>query len=331
MRRITALLIVMAGLFAVPAAAQQELHDATFAVPAFSLSFALQYLADDLGLWQKHGLRMKSVLIAGVGSANAVISGSADAADASPPTLTRAAAHGQKLLAIATLQDRLFLALVLRKDLAPGFDPKAPLAARARFLKGRTIAVDSINSIIHAYVLLVAHRGGLGPDDVRIAPMQPPAMLGAFDSGQIDGFDMSLPWPLVPALAGKAVTIASGVDGDPPDMTPFSNTLVLVRPADCVSREWLCRGIGGAIADAARYVHEHPDDALALLTKHFPTLDPKLVAAGFAAMAKVTPVPPAPNKATLENAERLNVEAGLLKPEEQLSSYDGLFTDKYVK
>ncbi|MGH7088779.1 MAG: ABC transporter substrate-binding protein, partial [Stellaceae bacterium] len=182
------------------AAQQSTLHDAILAVPAVSMTFSLQYLADDLGLWQKHGLRVKSQFIAGVGSSNAVIAGSADMADASPPTVTRAAAHGQKLEAIATLQNRLFVELVLRKDLAPGFDPKAPLAVRARFLKGRTIAVDSINSIIHAYVMLVAHRGGVPADSIQIAPMAPPAMLAAFKSGRSDGYDMSLPWPLVPVL-----------------------------------------------------------------------------------------------------------------------------------
>jgi ABC-type nitrate/sulfonate/bicarbonate transport system substrate-binding protein len=321
----------IAGFFARPVAAQQELHDAIFAVPAFSLSFSLQYLADDLGLWAKHGLRMKSVQIAGVGSANAVISGSADAADASPPTLTRAASHGQKLLAIAALQDRLFVALVLRKNLAPGFDAKAPLAERAKLLAGRTIAVDSINSIIHAYVLLIAHRGGVALDDVRIAPMASTAMLAAFESGQIDGFNMSLPWPLVPALAGKAVVVASGLEGDPPDMVPFANALVVVRPEDCEKREWLCRGIGGAIADAALFVHVHPDEAVALLAKRFPTLDPKLIAAAFQGMVEVTPSPPIPNRAELANAERLNVEAGLLKPDETLPSYDALLTDKYAK
>ena len=33
----------------------------------------------------------------------------------------------------------------------------------------------------------------------------------------------------------------------------------------------------------------------------------------------------------LENAERLNVEAGFMREDEKLPSYDGLFTDKYVR
>jgi NitT/TauT family transport system substrate-binding protein len=33
----------------------------------------------------------------------------------------------------------------------------------------------------------------------------------------------------------------------------------------------------------------------------------------------------------LENAERFNVDAGLLKPEEKLKSFSGIFTDEFVK
>ena len=44
-----------------------------------------------------------------------------------------------------------------------------------------------------------------------------------------------------------------------------------------------------------------------------------------------TPRPPLITKADLENAELYNVGAGLLKPDEKLKSYDGLYTDEYVK
>ena len=48
------------------------------ALPAVGFPFTAGYVADGLGLWEKHGLRVKTIVIAGVGSTNAVISGSAD-------------------------------------------------------------------------------------------------------------------------------------------------------------------------------------------------------------------------------------------------------------
>jgi len=331
--RLARLALGLAGLLAPPAGAQQKLTDVTMAVPAFSLTFILGYLADDLSLWAKNGLNVKSVQIAGVGSMNAVIGGSADVTQASAITLTRAAARGQKVLAISEALDRLVVEVVLRKDLAEaaGFDPKAPLEKRALLLKGRTIAVESINSIIHAYVRVLAHRAGIDYEDIRIAPMQPANMLAAFEAKQIDGFAMSLPWPLEPVLKGEAVTIASGPAGDPADMVPFAHNIVVVRPELCDTRPAVCAGIGKAFAQADDFLQDHPADALALMQKRFSTLDPKLLSAAFDEVRSVTPQPPVPTRAALENADIYNIDAGLMKPEEKLKSYDAIFTDKYAQ
>jgi len=45
----------------------------------------------------------------------------------------------------------------------------------------------------------------------------------------------------------------------------------------------------------------------------------------------VTPTPPPPSEAILKNADTYNIDAGLMQPEERLSSYAGLSTDKYGK
>ncbi len=315
------------------AAQQQKLTDVTMAIPAFSLTFTTGYLADDLGLWAKNGLNMKNVSIAGVGAMNALIAGSADLTEASPLTLTRAVAHGQDLLAIAETLDRLIVEIVVRKEIAAaaGFDPKAPLATRAQVLKGRTIAVESIGTIIHAYVRLIAHRGGLDPENIRIAVMQPNEMVAAFQTKQIDGFAMSLPWPLEPVLSGEAVTIASGPAGDPADMVPFGHDVVIVKRPLCDKRPQTCMAIGQSFADAALFLKDHPDEALAFMQKRFSTLDPKLLATAFEEVRSVSPRPPVPTVDAIEHADTYNIDAGLMKPEERLKSYAALISDKYAK
>ena len=85
---------------------------------------------------------------------------------------------------------------MLRKELAPNFDSKAPLAERVRLLRARTIAVDAIGSILHGYPLLLAKRAGFDPNEIRISPMAPPTVLAAFQARQIDGYAMSMPWPI---------------------------------------------------------------------------------------------------------------------------------------
>jgi NitT/TauT family transport system substrate-binding protein len=316
-----------------PAAASQTMPEVILADPAFSMTFAAGYVATDLGLWQKHGVRVKSVAISGIGAINSVISGSSQFAQASASSFGRASAHGQKLVAIAVTINRPFAQLILRKDIATagGFDPKAPLKTRAALIKGRTIAVDSINSMIHAYVRLLATRAGIDPDDIRVAPMAPNSMLAAFKSKQIDGFAMSLPWPLKPVQDGEAVLIASGPDGDPPDMIPFGHNMIVAKQDTCAKQKALCLAIGQSIKDATAIIRNSPDEAFAILKKRFPTLDDKLLKAGFSELQKVTPSPPVVTLADIENSEIFNVDAGLLKPTDKLKSYDGLFTGEFVK
>ena len=74
-----------------------------------------------------------------------------------------------------------------------------------------------------------------------------------------------------------------------------------------------------------------PPDARALLKKRFESFDETLLAAAFAEIRKGTPRPPVVTKADLENAELYNIGAGLLRPEEKMKSYDGLYTDEYVR
>src|ERR1700704_46085 len=159
-----AIAVVLLSASIAPLHAQSD-EEIILADPAFSLTFAAGYIASDLGLWQKHGIKVKTVAITGIGAINSVISGSSHFAQASASSFGRASARGQKLIAVATTIDRPFAQVVLRKEIAEagGYDAKSPLEKRGALLKGRTIAVDSINSMIHAFVRLVATRAGVHP------------------------------------------------------------------------------------------------------------------------------------------------------------------------
>jgi NitT/TauT family transport system substrate-binding protein len=315
-----------------PGASAQQLQPVTMAMPSEGLAYSLAYIADAKGLWAKHGLDLHEVLIAGIGATNAVIAGSADVTHASGATLARAAARGQRLLAIVAVLDRASVEIVLRKEVAAAapFDPKAPLAERAKALRGRTISIDAINSIDDIYVRVIAKRGGLDPDSVRLAVLKADNALAAFSTNQIDGIAMSPPWPQNAMLQHGAVLVASGLEGDPPDYVPLTTTIVLTKPDTCEKRRAICEGIGQAMKEAAQVLHGQPEEARAILTKRLPALDPQLIGAVLEKVRKATPEPLAVTRQALENAERMNIEAGLLKPEEKLQSYEGLFTDAFV-
>src|SRR6185312_4859462 len=96
----------------------QPSEEIILADPAFSLTFSAGYLATDLGLWEKHGIKVKTVAISGIGAINSVISGSSHFAQASASSFGRASARGQKLVAIAATIARPFAQVVLRKETA---------------------------------------------------------------------------------------------------------------------------------------------------------------------------------------------------------------------
>ncbi len=335
LKRAAMLAAVAAGLAGSAARVHAApLLDVTMALPSEGLAYSMSYIADAMGLWEKHGLKVKTIVIAGIGSTNAVISGSVDVAHASGATLIRAAARGQRLLAIVGVLDRASVEIVLRKSVAEaaGFDPKAPLAQRALALRGHTISIDAINSIDQAYLNLVAKRGGYDPDAIRLAVLKADNALAAFANNQIDGIAMSPPWPQTLTLDGRAVLVASGLDGDPTDMLPLTTTVVLTRPETCEKRKAVCEGVGQAMKDAAAVLRQDPIEKLVpIIAKRLPTVDPKLIAAVIQKVRQATPDPPAVTAAGLANAERINIEAGLLKPGEKLGAYDGLFTDAFVK
>src|SRR5581483_172221 len=128
-----------------------------------------------------------------------------------------------------------------------------------------------------------------------------------------------------------SVIVASGPDGDPPNAKNFAYNVILAKPETCQKRRELCAGMGQVMKEAVAYLHTHPDEVKAILAKKFPTLEPKLIAAAFDQIRKSTPQEPTVSRQALENADDFNVEAGMMKADAKLKSYDGLYTDEFVK
>ena len=321
------------ALGAVAPSHAQPPEEATMAFPAVGFPFVAAYVAEGLGLWDKHGLKVKTILIAGIGSTNAVISGGAEFAQISGLSLTRAAANGQRLLAIVNTTDKPLTEITIRKDIADaaGFDRKAPLEKRAQILKGHTFAIGGVNTVVHAYLRIVALAGGLDPESIRVAPMAGDNMLAGMQTHAIDGMSTVLPWTRKGTVEGTSVLVASGAEGDPPHLSPLAFNVVAARPDTCEKRRSLCDKMGHALAEAMAFIRSDPKGTLAILKKTFAAFDDAVLIDAIEVVRKSTPVSPAVTAEMLANAENFNVEARLMKAEAKLKSYDGLFTDAYVR
>ena len=324
---------VGAAVGLVPAAAAGQDIDILMALPAATLTFSAPFIAEDAGFYKKEGLKVGHRTIVGVGAVNAVIAGSADFTMGTGPVFLRAASQGQRLYAIANLIDKPLVELVLRKDVADaaGITAATPLGDRAKVLRGKTIGIQGVGSIVHAWQRLVAHRGGLDIEkDVRIAPMDPSAMLAALQTKAIDGYATSLPFTTEAVVKGNAVMLASAVS-DAPDLLPFAYGLVYTRPDTCTKQREKCARVARALAGANAFIHDQPAAALDLLRKRFDKMDPAVLAAAWqivsAAHAKDVRV----TVPGLEHSQQVSLEAKLLEPKDALTKFDGLYTDEFVR
>src|SRR5262245_1023642 len=321
------------GLGPTPGHAQEI--EVLVALPAATLTFSSAFIAEDAGFYKKEGLKVSHRTIVGVGSPNAVIAGAADFTIGTGPVFLRAAASGQRLFAIANLVDRPLVELVLRKDVADaaGITDKTPLAERAKAMKGKTIGVQGVGSIVHSWQRYVTNLGGLDLDkDVTVAPINDPAaMFPALDSKKVDGYATSMPFTTQAVIKGGAIMLASSTF-DAPELLPFGYGLIYTRPEMCKEKRDLCARMGRAYVGAAKMIQERPDEVFeTILKKRFEKMDPDLLAAAWRVAQKAHAKDIRVTVAQLENAQKINLGAKLLDPKEVVKNYDGLFTDEFIK
>jgi sulfonate transport system substrate-binding protein len=311
-----------------------EMEHTVVSLPAENFGFLPFYVAQDAHLFEQHELQVTKVVLPGVGTTNGVISGSVNFGFSNGASLTRAAARGQKLLAIALTSDKPAWQIVMRKSLAADahFDPHAPLAERARAMgKAHAFAIDTVNSVGDGLVRVVAKIGGLDPDRMPLTPMLSSAAIQAYARGALDGFVSNAPWTQQVLARGDTVVIADGLAGDPPWLSPFALGLVITQPQFCIEHRSICMKLGQSLVAAVQFVHERKADAIAILEKRFPQIDRALMESAFSVVERAMPPRPIVVEAAIANSDRLNIEAGFMKPEEKLKSYRDLYTNDFVR
>ncbi len=313
-----------------PAWAQDS---AKLAIPGRNILFLSQYIADDEHLWQKAGLDVKILYITGIGSMNAVISGSADFSMSSGPSITRANARGQKLVALLTAINQSGQSIVVRKDIADKahFDPKAPLSVRGKILKGHTFAIGGAGAIPDIVLKVVAKDAGIAPNDVVAASMQPPEFMAAFARKQIDGFSNSPPFVEQVLLDGTGVLVSDSRIGEPKEYSPVSAALLLSRADFCPAHKEICTKMVHGLFEATQIIRNDPETALKVMKAHFGTYSDKVLEAAYQTVTAMTSAKPITTIEDLANSDNMNAAAGFIKPSEKLHDYKPLIDNQFVK
>lgn len=331
MRRV---LLIAAILAFAPRSSLAQADQVTMALPATSLTFSATYIAQDMGFWERQGLKVKLTLVSGIGAANAVLAGSVEFSSGSGPTVIRANARGQKLFAIGNTIERPVVEVVLSRDIAEklGLSEKSPVEKKASALRGLRMAVDSVNSVVHGYLKYVARKGRVDPErEITVTPMAPPNMLAALKSGAIDGFTMSLPWPLIPVQEGRAMRLVSSPRGDLPELNPFAYNLVITRHDFCDNKPNVCRALAAGYRQALDHLQDKPKESLEVLRGRFAKMDPKVLAEAFELIRASSTRTGKIDEGGLDRAQEFMLAQGMIRAEESLKSFASIYTNKFTQ
>ena len=85
------------------------------------------------------------------------------------------------------------------------------------------------------------------------------------------------------------------------------------------------------IVEAARFIHDHPKEAIAVMKAHFGNNSDQVLETSYQAVRSMTPVPSITTAKELENADLMNVAAGFLKQSDMLASYSDIIDNEFVK
>jgi NitT/TauT family transport system substrate-binding protein len=320
-------LAALAALAATPALAQEE--KTSIALPALTITFTPVYVAKDAGIWQKEGLDVTLHDITGIGSTNAMLSGSVDFGVQSGPSLIRGNIRGQKMMGVALMANGVSFELTMRKEAAGGLTIAAPLAERMKLVKDKKIAVDSPNTVVEGFLRYVAAKGGLVPRDIVLSFMQPPAMMAALKSGAIDGGVHTFPWTKTSQRQGD-VLFASGLV-DVPELLPTTATSTTTRPDFCDQKPSVCAKLVRGFKASHAFIQDRRDEALAIVKKRMPNTHEEDLTGSFAEMVKTTPRVPSFTEAHFANAQKLMLVGGMIKEDEKVSSFSHMYTNKFVQ
>ena len=331
-RTIKTILIAGAALVSMGATVNAQTQ-VSLAVPTTSLTFSSLYIAEAGGFFEREGLAVNVRQLVGVASVNALIGGSIDFTVPTATTMLRAGSAGQRLVAIANIIDRPMVELVMRKDVAEasGITDSSTLEQRGAALKGKTVGIQGVGSVIDVYVRVVSRKGGLDPDkDMTITPMGPPAMYPALKGKQIDAYATSLPWTTQSLLAGDAVSLVSGPKGDLPEFLPFAYVVLATRADYCEKNAETCGKMARAFAGAAAMIREKPGEALEIIKKKFAKMDPALLETAWKLASQAHSADAKVSEKGLLNAQRFDIASGLLPAGDAIKDVSPYYTNEYL-
>ena len=252
----------------------QPLREITIGLASGSMTVAAPRIANELGLFEKHGLSAKFVILDSSSAAIAgLISGSLKFINAGVSDLIIAQSHGQKVVAVANTYGGFATSMVLSKTVADklGVTSSSPPSVRLKALDGLVIATTSATAI--GTVVYNAGAKSVGAT-MRVTYIAQDSMPAALESGAIQGFSSSAPYWGIPVSKGLAILLFRGPAGEfPAEYTPGVTAQLQTMREYADANPALIKNIQAIFADLATAIDKRPADVKAAVAKLYPGLD----------------------------------------------------------
>lgn len=272
-KRLKLLGLAFTAVAAMTTSAFAETKEITIGLPSVSVVGGSIRIADQMGLFEKNGLKSDfPKLDSGAVAMAALVSGSLDAAVLGTSELAVANSKGQNLVIVANTYGGYGATLVLAKGVAEATKvaPDAPLQDRLKALDGLTLAAPSPTSDYTFGFKASAENVGAKPEFTFMAQT---AMAAALGSGAIDGFISSSPNWGAQVLNGTAVVWISGPKGElEADFTPVTSAQ-LQMPRETIEKDpALAQALAQVVADFVAAIRNDPASVKAALVALYPNL-----------------------------------------------------------
>jgi ABC-type nitrate/sulfonate/bicarbonate transport system substrate-binding protein len=255
--------------------------------PAVNLIYA--YVAQDTGLWKKHGLDTRVVLFeSGSTLAQVALSGEIKFAINSGPTTIASRTQGADTVIVAAAVNTLPYSLVASKEITKWAD-----------LKGKRVAISRLGSGTDTAIRLVCKKFGLDPikDIVILQGGTQPIRLQALAAGAIDATLVSPPLDLTAKKQGYSIIVDIAELG-------IQYPQLVIETTDHFNREnpQAVRSFLKGFIEGLHYAAAHKEETKKIITKYLKTADPEILEATYQSFLRVTDYSAIPNLEGIRNA-----------------------------
>jgi NitT/TauT family transport system substrate-binding protein len=308
-----ALVVSVASLFgssSVLLAQSRALKKVQVGVPAISMGNIIIYFAREAKIYEKFGLDVDPVAVAGSGIASkALISGSVLISPIATPTVISAVLAGSDMVILAHTMPGVIQSLVVRSDIK-----------RSEDLRGKTVGVTTFGSLTDFLVKYLARQKGLNPDkDFALLQIGTDSdRFLALQQGKIHGATLSHPNYIFAQRAGFHVLWDFFKEVDYP-WSEIATTRTQIKQ----DRDLVMRYMRAHLEGIARFKQE-PDLAKKVIKKMLRLDDDALAQESWELFAKHRIPAPYPNikgmKTSYEYVAVTRPEVYKHKPEEFIDS-----------